>query len=239
LTHLFTTRFGGVSTGACESLNLGINRGDKPENVRENYRRLAKIIGCDRFVFANQRHTANILHVTSRNVRNDVFDPADYVADGLVTNEKNIALVVFTADCVPVLLEGENVIAAVHAGWRGTSLGIAAKAVREMGCRPDGIKAYIGPSIGSCCYETDKDVPEAMTALMGGEALPFIKPSVDRPEKFYVDLKNLNRRQLELAGVKSENIEVSKECTHCLHEKYWSHRYTKGVRGSMCGVIVM
>ncbi len=72
---------------------------------------------------------------------------------------------------------------------------------------------------------------------MGSEAQPFINPSINRSDKFYVDLKNLNRRQLELAGV--DNIEISVECTCCKHEKYWSHRYTKGERGSQCGVIVM
>ena len=232
--HIFTTRHGGVSTGVYASLNLGINRGDEEENVRENYRRLGAMLGCSRFVFANQQHTDNILNVGSEQVKNDVFDRVTYVADGLITREKDIALVVFTADCVPVLLEGEGVIAAVHAGWRGTAKGIVPKAVKEMGCDPGKIKAYIGPSIGPCCYETGRDVVEPMLELMGNEAEPLISYSDSR---FYVDLKGLNRRQLELAGVKE--IEVSPDCTCCLNEKYWSHRYTKGVRGSQCGAIVM
>ncbi len=235
MTHLFTTRHGGVSSGVYESFNLGINRGDEAENVRENYRRLAGMIGCGRFVFANQRHTDLILRAGPQHVKGDVFDPVDYVADGLVTREKNIALVVFAADCVPILLEGEGVIAAVHAGWRGTAAGIAAGAVRKMDCAPGSVRAYIGPAIGPCCYDTGRDVPEALLALMGAEALPFI--SRCGGDRYRVDLKGLNRRQLELAGV--GHIEVSGECTRCLHEKYWSHRHTGGERGSQCGVIVM
>ena len=99
-----------------------------------------------------------------------------------------------------------------------------------MACPPERIKAYIGPSIGVCCYETGDDVRDAMRALMGEEAEAFFDGS-------RVDLKGLNRRQLELAGVGS--VEVSEECTMCLHDRYWSHRYTAGRRGSQCGVIVM
>jgi YfiH family protein len=234
--HIFTTRYGGVSSGIYSSFNLGINRGDEAENVRENYRLLGESLGCSRFVFANQQHTDNILHVSSLQVKKDIFDRVSYVADGLITRERDIALVVFTADCVPVLLEGEGVIAAVHAGWRGTALGIVSRAVSEMSCEPGKIKAYIGPSIGPCCFETGEDVVEAVYKLMGSGAEPYIKQG-KAPGKYYVDLKGLNKRQLELKGV--TDIEVSCECTCCSNEKYWSHRFTKGLRGSQCGVIVM
>lgn len=228
--HLFTDRRGGASRGIYESFNLGLRRGDSEEAVRENYRRLAERLGCGRFVTANQEHTDIILRVDSSFAKTDIFAPVDFVADGLITSEKDLALIVFTADCVPVLLEGGGEVAAVHAGWRGTAKGIAAKAAGMMACPPEEIKAYIGPSIGVCCYETGDDVREAMRALMGRDAEEFFVGG-------RVDLKGLNRRQLERAGVKS--IEVSGECTMCLHDKYWSHRYTAGRRGSQCGVIVM
>ena len=228
--HLFTDRFGGVSQGIYYSLNLRLHCEDSAENVRENYRILGERIGCQRFVLGNQQHTDQILHVDGRFAKKDVFDSVDYVADGLITREPELALVVFIADCVPVLLQGPGVVAAVHAGWRGTAKGIVQKAVHEMGCDPSALKAYIGPSIGVCCYEVGDEVRQAMRERMGEEAEAFFQ---DRR----IDLKGLNRRQLELCGV--ESIEVSPVCTYCSHEKYWSHRYTGGNRGSQAGVIVL
>jgi YfiH family protein len=228
--HLFTDRSGGVSTGIYESLNLRLHCDDSPENIRENYRRLAGMIGCGRFVLGNQQHTDNVLHVDGSYAKKDILDPVDYVADGLITREPELALVIFTADCVPVLLQGPGVVAAVHAGWRGTAKQIVRKAVREMDCEPRSIRAYIGPCIGVCCYEVGDEVRQAMTDAMGGEAEPFFRAR-------NIDLKGLNRRQLELAGV--EQIEVSPVCTYCSHDRYWSHRYTGGNRGTQAAVIVL
>ena len=228
--HLFTDRSGGVSRGIYASMNLRLHCDDAPENVRENYRRLGRMIGCDRFVLGNQQHTDNILHVDGSFAKTDIFDPVDYVADGLITREPELALVVFTADCVPILLQGPGVVAAIHAGWRGTAQGIASKTVREMDCAPKEIRAFIGPSIGLCCYEVGDEVRDAMRSRMGKDAEPFFQ---DRR----IDLKGLNWRQLELAGV--EQIDVSPVCTFCSHEGYWSHRYTAGARGTQAGVIVL
>lgn len=228
--HLFTDRSGGVSQGIFASLNLRLHCEDSRENVRENYRRLGERIGCHRFVLGNQQHTDNLLHVDGSYAKTDIFDPVDYVADGLITREPELALVVFIADCVPVLLQGPGVVAAVHAGWRGTAKGIVHKAVREMDCDPAEITAYIGPSIGPCCYEVGDEVREAMRERLGREAEAFF-------HQRNIDLKGLNRRQLELCGV--EKIDVSPICTYCSHERYWSHRYTHGQRGSQAAVIVL
>ena len=227
--HLFTSRSGGVSSGIWASLNLRRGCGDDPENVRENFRRVGKMIGCSRAVFLSQQHTDRILHVDASDAIRNVYQPLAE-ADGLVTRTPELALMVFAADCVPILLEGEGVVAAVHAGWRGTVKGIAAKAVREMGCAPEQIRAWIGPSIGFCCYQVGDDVRAAMRERLGGEAERFIVG--DR-----VDLKGVNRRLLELSGVR--NVEVSPICTMCSHEEYWSHRYTGGQRGVQAGVIVL
>jgi YfiH family protein len=227
--HLFTSRAGGVSAGDWASLNLRRNCGDDPANVRENFRRVGEMIGCSRFVFLSQQHTDRILHVDARDAVTDIFQPLRE-ADGLITRTPELALMVFSADCVPILLEGDGVISAVHAGWRGTVKGIAAKAVREMECPPERIRAWIGPSIGVCCYQVGNEVREAMRKCLGREAEPFI--DLDK-----VDLKGFNRRLLELSGVK--NIEVSPICTMCSHEAYWSHRYTAGKRGVQAGVIVL
>ena len=227
--HLFTSRSGGVSSGIWKSLNLRRSCGDDPDNVRENFRRVGEMIGCDRFVFLSQQHTDRILQVDETDAVQDVYQPLTE-ADGLITRTPELALMVFSADCVPILLEGEGVVAAVHAGWRGTVKCIAAKAVREMGCPPERIRAWIGPAIGSCCYRVGDEVRAAMREALGVEAEPYISGST-------VDLKGFNRRLLELSGVR--NIEVSDVCTMCSHEEYWSHRYTAGERGVQAGVIVL
>ena len=228
--HYFTDRSGGVSQGIYRSLNLRLHCDDDPNCIRENYRILAERIGCSRFVLGNQEHTDNILHVDGSYAKLDIFDPVSYVADGLITREPELALVVFTADCVPVLLHGPGVVAAVHAGWRGTAKGIAAKAVREMGCDPSRIHAWIGPSIGPCCYEVGDEVRNAMRELLGREAEAFF-------HERRIDLKGLNRRQLELVGV--TEISVSTVCTCCSNTQYWSHRYTAGSRGTQAGIIIL
>ena len=227
--HLFTSRAGGVSSGIWASLNLRRSCGDDPENVRENFRRVGEMIGCDCFVFLSQQHTDRILHVDASDAIRDVYQPL-IEADGLITRTPELALLVFSADCVPILMEGDGVVAAVHAGWRGTVKGIAAKTVREMGCPPESIRAWIGPAIGPCCYQVGDEVRQAMRERLNGEAEEFIIGDK-------VDLKGFNRRLLEKAGVSS--IEVSPICTMCSHEDYWSHRYTAGERGVQCGVIVL
>ena len=227
--HLFTSRAGGVSAGVWSSLNLRRSCGDDPENVRENFRRVGEMIGCSRFVFLSQQHTDRILHVDERDALPDPYAPLTE-ADGLITRTPELGLMVFSADCVPILLEGDGVVAAVHAGWRGTVKGIAGKAVKEMGCEPASVRAWIGPAIGVCCYQVGDEVREAMRSLLGKDAEPYIAGR-------NVDLKGFNRRLLELSGVRE--IEVSPVCTMCSHEEYWSHRYTGGDRGVQAGVIVL
>ena len=227
--HLFTSRTGGVSSGVWASLNLRRSCGDDPENVRENFRRVGEMLGCSRFVFLSQQHTDRILHVNASDAIQDVYQPLTE-ADGLITNTPELGLMVFSADCVPILLEGRGVVAAVHAGWRGTVKGIAAKAVREMDCPPETIRAWIGPAIGPCCYQVGDEVRNAMRERLGEEAQAFIHGDK-------VDLKGFNRRLLELTGV--QYIDVSPICTMCSHEQYWSHRYTAGDRGVQAGVIVL
>ncbi len=237
--HGFTTRVGGVSRGYLDSLNLGMNRGDDPENVVENYRRLGRAIGFDpeKAVLTRQTHSDIVRKVTSRDCRG--LDHHAYPeCDGLVTNEPGLTLVIFTADCTPILLHDPvtGAVGACHAGWRGTAQDIAGKTVRAMcnhfGCRAADIHAAIGPNIGPCHFVCDADVKDAMVATFGDEALAFIEK---RNEKYFPDLKKINALALARAGV--ENIQSSNECTWCSHERFWSHRYTGGARGSQGAVI--
>lgn len=239
--HGFTTRTGGVSEGHLSSLNIGMHRGDTPENVAENYRRLGEAMGfsAEKLVLANQVHTDTVRVVTEKDCLGSLSHRDYPECDGLVTNTAGVALAVFTADCTPILLHDPvtGAVGAVHAGWRGTALGIGAKAVERMvsafGCDPADICAAIGPNIGPCCFETDRDVPEAMTAALGEAAKPFISA---RGNKFHVDLKQINALWLRRSGV--VNIEISSHCTACSSDLFWSHRVTKGNRGSQGAIIV-
>ena len=239
--HGFTTRFGGVSTGCLDSLNIGTRRGDDPQNVLKNYEILGREMGFspEDLVLTRQTHTDVVLAVDASHRGRGLFSPDLPECDGLITNTPGVGLVVFTADCTPILLWDKltGAVGAVHAGWRGTASQIAAKAVKAMethyGSRPEDICAAIGPNIGPCCFETDADVPEAMIAAFGEEAKAHIR---QEGKKYYVNLKELNALSLRRAGV--ENIEISKECTACRPDKFWSHRRVGSERGSQGAIIV-
>lgn len=239
--HCFTTRFGGVSEGHLSSLNIGIHRGDKWENVLKNYEILGQTLGFDtkKVVLSHQTHTDIVLRVGKAEQGSGLFAPELPECDALVTNEPGTALVIFTADCTPILLHDPvtGAVGAAHAGWRGTASAIAAKTVeamvREFGSRPADIRAAIGPNIGDCCFETDADVPNAMVLAFGREVEEFIRCS---GEKYYVNLKAINERILRRAGV--AHIDISTDCTACQHDRFWSHRITGGLRGSQGAVIL-
>lgn len=239
--HCFTTRLGGVSKGYLGSLNLGCHRGDAPENVEKNYKILADALGfsMENLVLTWQIHSDEVRCVTKADGGRGV-DHRDYPqCDALVTNDPGTALMVFTADCTPILFHDPvtGAVGAAHAGWRGTAAGIAAKTVETMkasfGCRPENIRAAIGPNIGPCCFETHRDVPDAMIEALGREAESCIRPAGD---KYFVDLKGLNSLWLRRSGV--THVEVSADCTACQPERFWSHRITCGNRGSQGAIIL-
>ena len=239
--HCFTTRRGGVSEGYLDSLNIGLHRGDDPENVRKNYQILADALGIvpEDFVLTKQIHSDIVVKVGRADRGKYMTVGTSPECDGLITNEPGVALVIFTADCTPILFHDpvNGAVGAAHAGWRGTALGIAARTVeamtREFGCKPENIRAAIGPNIGYCCFETDREVPEAMVDALGEDAKTFIRPC---GEKYYVNLKEINALWLRRAGV--EHIEISDACTVCQHDLFWSHRFTRGQRGAQGAVIV-
>ena len=240
--HCFSTRYGGVSTGDLSSLNLGANRGDAPENVKENYKRICAAMGVDTssLVFARQTHSDIVLRVDTANC-GEGLTRTDYpVRDGLITNTPGVSLVVFTADCAPVLLYDpkNQAIGAVHSGWRGTTQCITTRAVEAMqaafGTDPKDLLCAIGPAIGKCCFETHADVPEAMRASMGEAADVAIFP---KGEKFLVDNRELIRLQLLSCGAKDQNIDISTDCTACEPERFWSYRKVGNARGALAAII--
>ena len=160
IAHLFTTRLGGVSEGIWQSMNLSFHRGDQPEHVLENYRRVARVLGCDveDMVCSRQTHTTNILRVSAADGGKGVTRDTGYTdVDGLVTNEPGVALATFYADCVPLyFVDRENrAIGLAHSGWRGTVQKMGAHMCRRMeaefGSCPDKLIAAIGPSICQAC----------------------------------------------------------------------------------------
>lgn len=243
VAHGFSTRLGGVSQGMWDSLNLGVSRGDDPDHVRENYRRFLTAIGADGQVIAmsHQVHGGEVHTVTTADLRTDPYDKVEYEADGLMTDLPGVTLLVYSADCIPVLFYDpvRRVAAAVHAGWRGTAAGIVDNAVARMKdvyhSRPEDILAAIGPGVCSSCFETHEDVPNAMTAALSTCVLHHIK--IKENGKFSVDLREINRMRLEQVGLNPDHIAVSTQCTACHLDRFWSHRRMGNERGSMAAAI--
>lgn len=239
--HCFSTRFGGVSEGHLASLNLGVHRGDRFENVVENYRILGSAVGFspEDTVFTKQVHSDVVERVGRNDRGRGLFREVEHGCDALITDEFGVALTVFSADCTPILLHDPvtGAIGAAHAGWKGIAQNIAGKTVGKMcaefGCRAENIRAAIGPCISQCCFQTDADVPEAMLNAFGREAEEWIRPV---GEKYYVNLKRLNFLSLSRAGVKQ--IDISGDCTCCEPDRFWSHRRVGNDRGSLAAIIL-
>lgn len=238
----FSTRQGGVSEGIYESMNPDPRRGDALASVRENCRRLGIATGFapEDMVMTDQVHGDTILKVTEEDRGTGLFREIKTKGDALITDRKGVALTVFTADCTPILLYDPHrrAIGAVHAGWRGTAIDIAGKTVarmqREYGCRPEDIRAVIGPCISACCFETRGEVPDAMRRLLGDASESAIVTTGDR---YHVDLKRINKLLLERAGV--QRVEIIKHCTACETDLFWSHRRMGLQRGSLAAVIML
>lgn len=242
--HAFTTKSGGVSTGCCESLNLGFNRGDEPENVRENYRRLAEALGVpeERMTLTRQVHGTQVSVVTENEMGMGLRRPMAWESDAIVTALPDTPLIGFYADCVVTLLydPATHTAGVCHSGWRGMAAGILPKTVETMagrlGTKRESLIAVMGPSIRQECFETDADVPEAMEAQLGAAVRPFI---AEKGAKFHVDLQGVGAMLLRGAGLAAENVIDSGICTMCAHEEFWSHRKTHGERGVQGGLICL
>lgn len=250
--HAFATRRGGVSKlEYTKSLNLAFGRGDEHPTVIKNLEIFADKVGFDAksIVSLPQIHSDRIFTVTD-DMRGHGYYLREGLAggDGYVTNEKGVTLGIKTADCVPILFEAEKdgkiiAVGAVHAGWRGTVANIAGKCVEkiitEFGADRRRIRAAIGPCIHKCCYEVGKDLyDEVARGLSEDIAKRFVSPS-EGEGKYFCDLAGINRELLLRRGILEYNIDVIDECTCCSPNKYFSHRYSNGVRGTMLNVIFM
>jgi YfiH family protein len=238
----FTTRHEGVSRPPYNSLNLGLSTLDSSHNVEGNRSILARAFGArvEKLVTVTQVHGNDLLLLDQPNPDFSHFLKLE--CDGIVTNQPGVMIGVCVADCAPVLLLDpvNRVVAAIHAGWRGTVEGIVAKGVEAMvnlfDSRPRDILAAIGPTIGACCYEVDEPVVQAFRKA-GHDFDSFADPSDAR--KWRLDLAKANLRQLLKAGMAEENIESSELCVSCEKDLFFSYRRDKGETGRQMGFIML
>ena len=236
LLHGFIGRGGGNSVGTYASLNMSYRIGDDPKIVSQNVCDMKQAVGIHdgRIITMKQVHGDHIIEVKDRNVK----EAGE--GDGMVTRERDAFLGILTADCVPVLLvaPGKKIAAAVHAGWRGTLAGIAAKMVRllesEYGISPDTVEAALGPAIGPCCYEVKDDVSRPLIERWGMITEPCVE---NRTGKTYLDLRRLNRAILEQAGVPSQQICDIGPCTSCPPDRFFSYRRERKETGRQISFI--
>src|SRR6202521_4173165 len=261
LTHGFSTRPGGESLlGGKPALNLGFTDWDERARVATNRAKFAAALAAAQMpLIALRQIDSDVIHVAAGPTAEAPK------ADALATRTPGLLLGVQTADCVPILLADtrQRVVAAIHAGWRGTLARIAVKALgrmrMEFGTRPRDVVAAIGPAIGRCCYEVGPEVAQAFAAqfraaadwfdgpfdqLAHGEEplwlpwLTMMPPGhVPPPPRVQLDLRAANRWQLADAGVPESKIAVSDLCTACRTDLLFSYRREGAKTGRMMAVI--
>lgn len=243
--HGFSTRLGGVSEGCLSSMNLSFTRGDDPQKVRENFRRMGMVIGFETkdLVLSDQTHTTNVRLVTEAD-RGKGFDrERDYTdVDGLVTDTPGLMLVTIYADCVPLYFVDpvHKAVGLSHSGWKGTVHRIGKVTLERMkeafGTRPEDVQAAIGPSICQDCYEVSEDVARAFMdefADQLDDRLVYRKGN----GKYQLNLWNANERILLEAGIRPEHLSITNICTCCNHELLFSHRASHGQRGNLAAFL--
>lgn len=247
LKHFVTTHNGGISKPPFDSLNLGLKVADTKDAVIHNRHTLASVadVNIDYFVIPSQCHSNNIQIVDEKNRGMGVFDKADAISDtdALVSITKGICLMIFAADCVPVLFFDpvQKVIAAAHAGWKGTVNKIVQDVVfcmsENFGTNPKDIIAGIGPSIGPCCYNVGDEVILKVNAVFSEMSAVLTK--IADSNEVYFDLWQANKINLTNAGVQESNIEIAELCTFCHSDLFFSHRKSGGNTGRFGAGIIL
>ena len=228
LLQAFSTRVGGFSKAPYDSLNLGMHSGDHRPSVLQNRRLFFKELHVpeERLVFPEQIHSANVQLVKKPGIV--------MKCDALITSEKDLFLTIQTADCFPVFLfdPQAKAIGIVHSGWRGTAVNIVQKTIWHMedrlNCRAENMIAAIGAGVQQSCYQVDTETASHFEAKY---CLP------DGPGHFKLDVQGAITDQLLTAGLRKENMEIDKTCTHCATKRYYSYRRDGKQSGRMMGVI--
>lgn len=219
----FSTRVGGVSDGPYESLNLGILTDDDQDRVTENRRRLAEAVGLDPAAIAMgwQVHGTDLREWEAAGPA--YASPGEELprVDGHVTRRSGLALLVLVADCYPVALAGDGVVAMLHCGWRGLAGGIVPRALASFDEPP---AAAVGPGIGPCCYEVGDEVRAEFEHVNGAA------------HGRKLDLRAVVEHELRENGV--ARVDHLDRCTSCRPDLYFSHRRDDGVTGRQSGLVL-
>lgn len=247
VVHGFTTRLGGVSKGVCSSMNLSFSRGDEEAAVYENYRRIADAVGFpyESIVCSDQTHTTNVRRVGKDDRGKGLLFSRNYHdVDGLITNEPEVTLATFYADCVPLYLVDpvKKAIGLSHSGWRGTVGKIGKVTVeameREFDSRPEDILTAIGPSICQECYEVSEDVAEEFRKIYPRELWNTLLWDKGNG-KYQLNLWEACRRNFLEAGILPEHIVLPEICTCCNPDFLFSHRASQGKRGNLAAFLML
>jgi len=240
----FSTRWGGVSSGAYETLNLGLHVGDQNEAVVENRTRLLKAFDADLSdaVCCEQVHGCQVAKVTPRDRGRGAneLDSAVPGCDALITDHAGLWLLSFYADCVPVYFFDpvHRAIGVAHCGWKGTMDRIAAKTLRcmqaEYSTSAEQLQVFIGPGIGPCCFVIQPDLKNKVEAEFTGWHDIM---TVDAEGTITWNLPETNRRMLMAEGVRAVNITVCEVCTACNPQLFYSYRREQGRTGRMAALL--
>ncbi|RMG90623.1 MAG: peptidoglycan editing factor PgeF [Zetaproteobacteria bacterium] len=232
-TGIFTTRQGGVSPPPTDSLNFAAEPFDSTEHVAENLALLKKAVPLSRDPLRVMQ-----VHGTDMLSCHHDMDPSSQRADALLTDEPDLPLAVQTADCLPILLAdpGTGLMAAVHAGWRGTAgniLGRVATRMVSLGADANRLLACMGPCIGACCFAIDRATAEQLLRCSpdAQQAVRLINGT------WHADLVALNRYQLLALGVHEAHIETLDSCTSCHPRLFFSHRRDRGRTGRHLAIV--
>ena len=234
----FTTRLKGVSSYPYESLNLAFHVGDEEKNVIQNRKILCSVLNLDlHYLTACEQVHGNNVAVVNENLSGcGAFSYNDAVSktDALITNLKKVPLAIFCADCVPIIIVDprNQAIGVAHAGWRGTHLEIAKKIVhkfvKNLHSLPQNLLAFIGPSIGDCCYGVDAALAQKFEEKFALQLDTYQGES-------YLNLAEINICQLLESGIKSGKIYRSNVCTSC-DPDFFSYREENGLTGRQCAL---
>ncbi len=241
--HGFSTRLGGVSKTPYNTMNFGLRKQDDTYNVLKNYDIFCEALGISpkNLVASSQVHKAEVYVASVKDHGKGIYIDSDIKdKDALITKDRGVALVTYYADCVPIFFLDKKVpaIGLVHAGWKGTIAKIGKKTLKKMmkefGSQPKNILVGIGPCIHRCCYEVGVSVANKVK-----DVFPYWNELMKekKDEKFMLDLILTNKRQLEETGINPSNITVSRFCTSCNNDLFFSYRADKGLTGSLAAII--
>ncbi len=249
MIHAIFSRRGGFSEAPFASLNTGLSVGDDRQRVFANRRLLAQILDCPDWPIATSWivHGNEVVEAGAEWKLNHrpLDDPGPRRrGDALMTQESGVFLLISFADCLPILYFDpvHQVVGIAHAGWRGTASGIAGQMVQKLanrfGVRPADLLVGLAPSIGPCCYEVGPDVRAEFERIPEvAESVVWMPHHGGRADRWMLDLKGSNYRQLLAAGISPEHIEVMPFCTACRTDLFFSHRREQGKTGRFAALI--